>query len=248
MRRGAQCRSSTQVPFLTAGALRPLRSRTWPRFACFAARCGGFGGKQEMLTEDIVRWPRCGRRPVKLEFTREEQFIRRHGGIRCEWTVKEERAETERYVAAVCMSCRNTGAYGNPRRPVLYHPAAINRGSTVCSRIRRSTACRLLPINVRPAAFRGYGSASIRNFAVESGSTSWHAPSGWTRLSFAAESHSQNFGGEAMGSAGHARSRRRLSQQRPQSVLGLVRDALRQRRTRTDLLRSAGRRERLAPP
>ena len=37
---------------------------------------GGFGGKQEILTEDIVALAvlRTGR-PVKLELTREEQFI-----------------------------------------------------------------------------------------------------------------------------------------------------------------------------
>ena len=40
---------------------------------------GGFGGKQEMLIEDIVALAvlKTGR-PVKLEFTREEQFTADH--------------------------------------------------------------------------------------------------------------------------------------------------------------------------
>ena len=39
---------------------------------------GGFGAKQEMLVEDVVALAvlKTGR-PVKLEFTREEQFIAR---------------------------------------------------------------------------------------------------------------------------------------------------------------------------
>ena len=39
---------------------------------------GGFGGKQEMLTEDIVALAALQlRRPVKLEYTRAEQFTER---------------------------------------------------------------------------------------------------------------------------------------------------------------------------
>ena len=71
-------RSSTQVPFLTrrdAGAI--CSSLPPDKVRVFCERVGGgFGGKQEMLVEDILALAalRTGR-PVKLELTREEQFI-----------------------------------------------------------------------------------------------------------------------------------------------------------------------------
>ena len=70
-------RTSTQVPFLTRRALaRVLGLAAGPACGCFCERVGGgFGGKQEMLVEDVVALAalRTGR-PVKLELTREEQF------------------------------------------------------------------------------------------------------------------------------------------------------------------------------
>ena len=70
-------RSSTQTPFLTRDALVPaVRSARTDRIRVLAGRVGGgFGAKQEMLTEDIVALAVLKlRRPVSLEFTREEQF------------------------------------------------------------------------------------------------------------------------------------------------------------------------------
>ncbi len=73
-------RSSTVTPFLTrralAGHFRP-RSGEGPRRFC-ERMGGGFGAKaMEMLVEDIGWRSRCSKtgQPVKLEFTREEQFI-----------------------------------------------------------------------------------------------------------------------------------------------------------------------------
>ena len=69
-------RTSTQVPFLTRDALAALFGlpREGVRVVCERVG-GGFGGKQEMLVEDIVALAvlRTGR-PVKLELTRHEQF------------------------------------------------------------------------------------------------------------------------------------------------------------------------------
>ena len=58
------------------GAVRPVRSADGPGAGLAGRVGGGFGGKQEMLTEDIVVLAalRTGR-PVKLEYTRAEQFI-----------------------------------------------------------------------------------------------------------------------------------------------------------------------------
>jgi CO/xanthine dehydrogenase Mo-binding subunit len=67
-------RTSTQVPFLTRDALCVLFGLEKDQVRVLARRVGGgFGGKQEMLTEDIVALAvlRTGR-PVQLELTREE--------------------------------------------------------------------------------------------------------------------------------------------------------------------------------
>ena len=70
-------RSSTQTPFLARRALAALFDLDPAKVRVFCERMGGgFGAKQEMLVEDIVALAvlKTGQ-PVKLEFTREEQFI-----------------------------------------------------------------------------------------------------------------------------------------------------------------------------
>ena len=67
-------RTRTQVPFLVRDELAAARSGVEVRV--FTARVGGgFGGKQELLVEDVVALAalRTGR-PVRCELTREEQF------------------------------------------------------------------------------------------------------------------------------------------------------------------------------
>src|SRR5262249_31135488 len=61
-------RSSTQVPFLTRDALCAIFGLPRERVRVIAARVGGgFGGKQEMLTEDVVALAVLAlRRPVQL--------------------------------------------------------------------------------------------------------------------------------------------------------------------------------------
>ena len=67
----------TQVPFLTRRALSDIFELPMDKVRVFCERVGGgFGGKQEMFVEDILALAalKTGR-PVKLELTREEQFI-----------------------------------------------------------------------------------------------------------------------------------------------------------------------------
>ncbi len=69
-------RSSTQVPFLVRQGLADLFGLPPHQVRVLCERVGGgFGGKQEMLVEDIAALAalRLGR-PVKLELTRAEQF------------------------------------------------------------------------------------------------------------------------------------------------------------------------------
>ncbi|MGA2530156.1 MAG: molybdopterin cofactor-binding domain-containing protein [Acidimicrobiales bacterium] len=70
-------RTSTQVPFHVRRMLAPLLGITVKEIRVIKPRIGGgFGGKQEMLIEDIVgHLVLATRRPVRLELTREEEFV-----------------------------------------------------------------------------------------------------------------------------------------------------------------------------
>ena len=75
-----QVRTSSQVPFLVRRTLGRVFGLPEDRIRVVAGRVGGgFGGKQEVLTEDIVALAALKlRRPVQLEFTRTEQFTASH--------------------------------------------------------------------------------------------------------------------------------------------------------------------------
>ena len=116
-------RATTQTPFLTRRALCALFDLPPGQVHIEAGRMGGgFGGKQEMLVEDIVALAvlRC-RAPVQLELTREEQFsasTTRHP-MRIKVTLG---ATCDGVLTAIGMEVlSNTGAYGNHGRGVLFH-------------------------------------------------------------------------------------------------------------------------------
>ena len=79
---------------------------------------GGFGGKQEMLTEDIVALAalKTGR-PVKLDFTREEQFIATTTRHPMRVTSRSAPRRDGTLTALQIDVISNTGAYGNHGRP-----------------------------------------------------------------------------------------------------------------------------------
>ena len=70
-------RTATQVPFHTRRMLAPLIGREVKDIRVIKPRIGGgFGAKQEMLIEDIVgHLTIVTGRPVRLELTREEEFM-----------------------------------------------------------------------------------------------------------------------------------------------------------------------------
>ena len=151
-------RSSTQTPFLTRRALCALFGLPPERVRVLCERVGGgFGGKQEMLVEDIVALAvlRTGR-PVRLEFTREEQFIgapSRHA-MRVAVTLGARRDGTLTAIELRVVS--DAGAYGNHSGGVLHH------GCGECIGVYRCPDKRVegyaVYTNTPPAgAFRGYG-------------------------------------------------------------------------------------------
>src|SRR4029079_2672615 len=71
-------RTSSQGPFATLKKLAYLTGVPARDIHVFTERVGGgFGGKQEMVSEDLPLFAtmKLGGRPVKWEWTREEEFI-----------------------------------------------------------------------------------------------------------------------------------------------------------------------------
>ena len=161
-------RSSTQTPFLTRRALADLFDLDQTKVRVFCERMGGgFGAKQEMLVEDIVALAvlRTGR-PVKLEFTREEQFVGSTTRHPMRARIKVGARRDGRLTAMQMHVISNTGAYGN------HGPAVLNHACGECFGVYRCDNKKIdgfaVYTNTMPAgAFRGYGLPQT-NFAVES--------------------------------------------------------------------------------
>ncbi|MEH3147501.1 MAG: molybdopterin-dependent oxidoreductase [Methylobacterium frigidaeris] len=161
-------RSSTQVPFLTRDALCSLLDLPADRVRVLCGRVGGgFGGKQEMLTEDLVALAvlRTGR-PVRWELTRQEQFCAtttRHP-MRVRVRLGARRDGTLTAIDLDVLS--DTGAYGNHAGGVLHH--GCNEVIAVYRCPNKRVAGRAVYTHTLPSgAFRGYG-LSQTIFAVES--------------------------------------------------------------------------------
>jgi putative selenate reductase molybdopterin-binding subunit len=151
-------RSSTQVPFLTRRALSEIFDLAPDKVRVFCERVGGgFGGKQEMLVEDILALAalKTGR-PVKLELTREEQFIATSTRHPMRITVKAGADRDGRLTAIQLDVLSNTGAYGNHGGAVLFH--ACSESISVYNCANKKVDAVVAYTNTVPAgAFRGYG-------------------------------------------------------------------------------------------
>jgi CO/xanthine dehydrogenase Mo-binding subunit/aerobic-type carbon monoxide dehydrogenase small subunit (CoxS/CutS family) len=161
-------RSSTQTPFLTRDALAGLYGLARDKVRVYCGRIGGgFGGKQEMLTEDIVALAilKTGR-PVKYELTRQEQFSATTSRHPMRVRVKLG-AKRDGILSAIEMEIlSDTGAYANHASGVLYHASGECIAVYRCD--NKKVRARAVHTNTMPAgAFRGYG-LSQTNFAVES--------------------------------------------------------------------------------
>ena len=161
-------RSSTQVPYHCRRQVAMILGLPVGRIHVIKPRIGGgFGGKQEMLLEDI-----CGalalatRRPVKIEYTREEEFYMarsRHPQIlRMKLGLKRDGTVMASHLKVLA----TTGAYGS-------HASTVqgNTGSKVLPLFRAPNQrfeCDVVYTNTPVAgAFRGYGCPQ-GYFAMES--------------------------------------------------------------------------------
>ena len=161
-------RTSTQVPFLTRDEIGRVFGLAKDQVRVVAKRVGGgFGGKQEMLTEDIVALAvlRTGR-PVQLELTREEEFTAATTRHPMAVTVTLGATRDGTLTGLALDLTADTGAYGNHGPGVLFH--AVEEAVTVYRCPNKRVDARAVYTNTVPAgAFRGYG-LSQTVFAVES--------------------------------------------------------------------------------
>lgn len=161
-------RTSTQVPFLTRRALCDLFDLPPESVRVVAGRVGGgFGGKQEMLVEDIVTLAVLKlRRPVRLEFTRAEQFVgttTRHPFV---VGVKVGARRDGTLTALQVRAVSNTGAYGNHGPAVMFHAVSESFAVYRCAN-KKVEGYTVYTHTVPSGAFRGYGLGQI-SFAIES--------------------------------------------------------------------------------
>jgi len=161
-------RSSTQVPFLTRNELAHVFGRERESIRVYATRVGGgFGGKQELFTEDLTALAvlKIGR-PVAFEFARTDQFVR--ASLRHPMRVQVSLgADADGTLTAMKLDVlSDTGAYGNHAIGVLFHSCAE---STTLYRVPTKwiDAEAVYTNNPPSGAFRGYGLSQVV-FAVES--------------------------------------------------------------------------------
>lgn len=161
-------RTSTQVPFLTRAELARILDLPLERVRVVAGRVGGgFGGKQELLVEDLVALValRTGR-PAQWELTREEQFAT----MPCRHPMRvgvELGADAEGTLTAMKIDVlADAGAYGNHTPGVLFHGCHESVAVYRCAN-KRVDAEAVYTHNVPSGAFRGYGLGQVI-FAIES--------------------------------------------------------------------------------
>ncbi|MXP23110.1 molybdopterin-dependent oxidoreductase [Gordonia sp. HNM0687] len=161
-------RTSTQVPFLVRDELAHILDLAPDRVRVFAARVGGgFGGKQELLTEDLVALAvlRTGR-PCAYEMTRTDEMTRttyRHP-FRVDVALG---ADADGVLTAMKIDVlSDTGAYGNHAIGVMFHACAESISVYNCP-VKRVDAEVVYTNNPPSGAFRGYGLGQVI-FAIES--------------------------------------------------------------------------------
>ncbi|BBX52635.1 molybdopterin-dependent oxidoreductase [Mycolicibacterium poriferae] len=161
-------RTSSQVPFLVRDELCHVFGLSREDVHVFTRRIGGgFGGKQEMLTEDIVALAvlRLGR-PVRYEFSRSDEFTMapcRHP-FRIDVTAA---AGPDGVLTALAVDVlTDAGAYGNHSPGVMFHGCSESVSVYRCPN-KRVDAQSVYTNNIPSGAFRGYGLSQMI-FAVES--------------------------------------------------------------------------------
>ncbi|MDP5227640.1 MULTISPECIES: molybdopterin cofactor-binding domain-containing protein [Arthrobacter] len=161
-------RSSTQVPFLSQRTLARVFDRPRDSVRVFTGRVGGgFGGKQEVITEDLASLAALELGvPVQLEFTRTEQFTATTTRHPFHMKVKAAATKDGTLTALQLDVLTNTGAYGNHGPGVMFHGCGESVAVYNCAN-KKLDARAVYTHTVPAGAFRGYGLSQMI-FAVES--------------------------------------------------------------------------------
>ena len=161
-------RTATQVPFHTRRMLAPLVNRDIKDIRIIKPRIGGgFGVKQEMLIEDIVAHLTIAtRRPVRLELTREEEFVSSRTRHPQTMTYRTGVNGDGTLVAQDMKLIGNTGPFGTHGYTV--QTVAGLRGLTSYNAPNKRFDCEVAYTNIPvPGAYRGYGAPQAL-FGLES--------------------------------------------------------------------------------
>jgi putative selenate reductase molybdopterin-binding subunit len=160
-------RTSTQAPFVVQQKLCHIFGLRARDLHVFTERVGGgFGGKQEMISEDLclLATLKIGR-PVKWEFTREEQFMgattRHQMTTRVKLGAKRDGTLTAIDVHVVS----NTGGYGGHASETLAASLGSPLTSYRCAN-KKAVGFAVYTNMVPGGGFRGYGSSQT-TFAIE---------------------------------------------------------------------------------
>lgn len=160
-------RTSTQVPFHVRRMVAPLIGLPVKKIRVIKPRVGGgFGGKQEMLIEDLcAHLTMATGLPVRFEYTREQEFIsarsRHPQYVKFKAGFKKDGKLTamQHYVLG------NTGAYGTHGLTVQTVSGLRGLSTYRCDNLE--FVCDIVYTNMpTPGAFRGYG-APQAEFALE---------------------------------------------------------------------------------
>ena len=150
-------RTTSQSPFICRDKLCYLFALGRQDVRVFCERVGGgFGGKQEVLTEDLTALAamKTGR-PVQWEFTREEQFVASTYRHPMRTTVKLGAKQDGTLTGIQLRIVSNTGAYGNGGE-TLYHACSESVALYRCPN-KKIDAYTVYTNTVPSGAIRGYG-------------------------------------------------------------------------------------------
>ncbi|MCP3934395.1 MAG: molybdopterin-dependent oxidoreductase [Actinomycetia bacterium] len=160
-------RTATQVPFHARRMLAPLIGMDVKDIRVIKPRIGGgFGAKQEMLIEDIAAHLAIAtRRPVKLELSREEEFMSSRTRHPQTLVYRTGVSSDGTLVAQDLKIVGNTGPYGTHAYTV--QTVSGMRGLSQYDCPNKRFDCEVAYTNIPvPGAYRGYG-APQSEFALE---------------------------------------------------------------------------------
>ena len=159
-------RTSTQVPFHVRRIIAPLIGLPIKRIRVIKPRIGGgFGGKQEILLEDLCAHLTIATgRPIRMFYTRKQEFI--SGRTRHPHKIHYKVGITNnKVISAELKLIGDTGAYGS--HGLTVQMVGGFKGLTLYNPPNSRFICDTVYTNTAPAgAFRGYG-AMQEQFGIE---------------------------------------------------------------------------------